>query len=69
MNNTTLVGRITKDAEVKALEKNPSEDITKFYTNLSIRPLKFVASLNESYDGLVLVQGQPSLKSNVSKGK
>lgn len=54
---------------VKALEKNPSEDITKFYTNLSIRPLKFVASLNESYDGLVLVQGQPSLKSNVSKGK
>lgn len=58
-------------ADKKALKmqkKDPEADVSKLYSNLSIRPLKFVSCLSESTDRLVLVQGQPTLRKNDVKG-
>jgi len=52
----------------KLIDKGKKEAAESLYTNLSIRPLKFISSLSDSFDRLVLVQGQPMLKDSVSLG-
>lgn len=62
------LNKVNKKAE-KLEAKGKTDKASKLYDNLSVRTFKFVSSLDGSFDKLVLVKGQPSLKSNVSMGK
>ena len=46
----------------KVLEKDHTADVSHFYSNVKVRSMKFIGSLLDSKEKLVLVTGQPCLK-------
>ena len=46
----------------KVLEKDHTADVSHFYSNVKVRSMKFIGSLLDCKEKLVLVTGQPCLK-------
>lgn len=54
---------------LSALQKGETSDLSKFYTNLRIRPMKFIESLTDTSFRLVPVRVQPILENETYRRK